>query len=204
MASLSSLAGRNPTFRLALIWMLSPVAGLRPMRASRVLTARMPSPLMRTRAPCFRCVVTVATKSASRVWACFFCRACASPSCSNTAFNVTTGAAAALGLGAGATDFDLAAAGVGCLAVAFLAGAFLLAAGRVAMAINSLVVVGPTQSRESAGREGGAFAAARPVEHHRTPVLDIHRSADSALALIEEWPDRIQRGVLHDQDRANL
>jgi hypothetical protein len=30
-------------------------------------------------------------------------------------------------------DFDLAAAGAGCLATAFLAGAFLLAAGRVAI-----------------------------------------------------------------------
>src|ERR1700712_44449 len=134
--------------------MLSPVAGLRPMRASRVLTARIPSPLMRIRAPCFRCVVTAATKSASRMWACFFGRAYASPSCSNTAFSVTTGAAAALALGAGATDFDLAAAGAGCFAVAFLAGALLLAAGRVTMTKNSLVVVGPTQSCESAARQG--------------------------------------------------
>jgi hypothetical protein len=60
----------------------------------------------------------------------------------------------ALVLGAGAMDFDLAAAGAGCLATAFLAGAFLLAAGRMAMAINWLVVDGPTQSREPAGRQG--------------------------------------------------
>src|ERR1700712_5683453 len=146
--------------------MLSPVAGLRPMRASRVLTARIPSPLMRIRAPRFRCVVTAATKSASRVWACFFGRACASPSCSNTAFSVTTGAAAALALAAGAMDFDLAAAGAGGLAIAFLAGALLLAARRVAMTTNSLVAVTPTQSCESAAQQGGPSAAAGPVEHH--------------------------------------
>src|SRR3978361_221835 len=72
------------------------------------------------------------------------------PSCSNTAFNVTTGVAATLGLGPWASIWPPA----GYLAIAFLAGAFLLAAGRVAMAINSLVVVGPTQSCESAERQG--------------------------------------------------
>jgi hypothetical protein len=37
-ASFNSLAARNATFLLALIWIGSPVAGLRPMRAARFLT----------------------------------------------------------------------------------------------------------------------------------------------------------------------
>ena len=37
-ASLSSLAGRNATFLLALILMVSPVAGFRPIRAARLRT----------------------------------------------------------------------------------------------------------------------------------------------------------------------
>src|SRR5207245_156772 len=48
-ASLSSLAGRKATFLLALIWIGSPVAGLRPMRAARLRTTRMPRPPMRIR-----------------------------------------------------------------------------------------------------------------------------------------------------------
>jgi hypothetical protein len=38
IASLSSLAGRKAIFLLALIWIGSPVAGLRPIRAARALT----------------------------------------------------------------------------------------------------------------------------------------------------------------------
>ena len=89
----------------------------------------MPSPLMRIRSPCLRCVVIAATKSASRLWACFFGRACASPSCSNTAFTVTTGAATALALGVGAADFDLGATAAAFFAADFLAEAFFAGAG---------------------------------------------------------------------------
>ena len=67
-ASLSSLAARNATFLLALIWMGSPVAGLRPIRAARVLTSRIPRPFIRILAPVFRCVVMAVTKSASKAW----------------------------------------------------------------------------------------------------------------------------------------
>jgi hypothetical protein len=45
-ASLRSLAARNATFLLALILMASPVAGLRPMRAARCRTCRMPRPTL--------------------------------------------------------------------------------------------------------------------------------------------------------------
>ena len=38
-------------FLLAMIWIASPVAGLRPTRASRFLTSRVPSPLIRMREP---------------------------------------------------------------------------------------------------------------------------------------------------------
>src|SRR5690242_8601456 len=37
-ASLSSFAARKATFLLALMWMVSPVAGLRPSRAARLRT----------------------------------------------------------------------------------------------------------------------------------------------------------------------
>ena len=59
-ASFRSLAARKATFLLALILMASPVAGLRPMRAGRLRTCRMPRPPMRMRAPRFRCLVMVA------------------------------------------------------------------------------------------------------------------------------------------------
>jgi hypothetical protein len=50
------------------------VAGLRPMRAGRSFTSIMPKPLMRTRSPFFGMLVTLATKSVSRLWASFFGR----------------------------------------------------------------------------------------------------------------------------------
>ena len=45
--SLRSFEARKAIFLLALILMASPVAGLRPMRAGRFLTCRMPRPEMR-------------------------------------------------------------------------------------------------------------------------------------------------------------
>jgi hypothetical protein len=44
-ASFSSFAGRNATFLLAAICIISPVAGLRPVRASRWRTSNVPRPL---------------------------------------------------------------------------------------------------------------------------------------------------------------
>src|ERR1700676_2865505 len=44
--SLSSFAARKATFLLALIWIGSPVAGLRPDRAALCLTSRVPRPLI--------------------------------------------------------------------------------------------------------------------------------------------------------------
>src|ERR1043166_9385047 len=70
--SLSSLAARKATFLEALIWMGAPVAGLRPMRAARLRTTRMPSPPMRMRSPFFRCLVTKPTGSLSTASVCFF------------------------------------------------------------------------------------------------------------------------------------
>src|ERR1700677_4456042 len=113
--------------------MVSPVAGLRPVRAARALSSRMPSPLMRIRSPRFRCVVIAVTNSASIPWACFFGRPWASPSCSNTVFNVTTGAGAAFAWGAGALAFALAVTAAAFFATDFLAEGLLAAAGRVAM-----------------------------------------------------------------------
>src|SRR3984893_16014200 len=53
-ASFNSLEARKATFLLALIWIGSPVAGLRPMRAARLRTCRMPKPTMRMRSPFLR------------------------------------------------------------------------------------------------------------------------------------------------------
>ena len=44
IASLAALATRNFTTRLALIWIASPVAGLRPMRALRFTNTSLPRP----------------------------------------------------------------------------------------------------------------------------------------------------------------
>src|ERR1017187_8904747 len=44
MASLAALATRNFTTRLALIWIVSPVAGLRPMRGLRSTSTSLPRP----------------------------------------------------------------------------------------------------------------------------------------------------------------
>ena len=44
MASLAALATRNFTTRLALIWIVSPVAGLRPTRALRLTSPSLPIP----------------------------------------------------------------------------------------------------------------------------------------------------------------
>src|SRR6185295_516717 len=71
-ASLSSLEARKATFLLALIWIGSPVAGLRPMRAARLRTTRTPRPTRRMRSPFLRCLVRLVTRSWSRASACFF------------------------------------------------------------------------------------------------------------------------------------
>src|ERR1700730_9644429 len=71
-ASLRSLAARNATFLLALILIGSPVAGLRPMRAARLRTCRMPRPAMRMRSPFLRCLTRSPTRSLRIVSACFF------------------------------------------------------------------------------------------------------------------------------------
>jgi hypothetical protein len=70
-ASFSSFAGRKATFLLAAICIVSPVAGLRPVRASRWRTSSVPRPPIRMRSPCFRCRVTPSTIPASKSCASF-------------------------------------------------------------------------------------------------------------------------------------
>jgi hypothetical protein len=53
-AILSSLVARKATFLLALMWICSPVAGLRPIRAARFRTIRIPRPAIFTRSPFFQ------------------------------------------------------------------------------------------------------------------------------------------------------
>ena len=62
----SSLAARNATFLLALILIASPVAGLRPIRAARFLTCKIPRPAIPTRSPFLRCLVIRPTRSPRR------------------------------------------------------------------------------------------------------------------------------------------
>ena len=45
------MAALNATFLLALILIASPVAGLRPIRAARFLTCKIPRPAIRIRSP---------------------------------------------------------------------------------------------------------------------------------------------------------
>src|SRR5262249_35924269 len=56
-AFFKSFAARKAIFLLALILMASPVAGLRPIRAGRLRTCRMPRPPILMRLPFFRCLV---------------------------------------------------------------------------------------------------------------------------------------------------
>src|ERR1700712_2256077 len=85
----------------------------------------------------------------------------APPSCSNTAFNVTTGVAATLGLGAGAMGFDLAACG---LFGDRLSGRGFLAGSRAGGHGYKLACGGDTDANH-ANRppgKGGLSTAARP------------------------------------------
>src|SRR6478735_477885 len=61
MASLSSLAARKAIFLEALILIDSPVAGLRPIRAARLRTCRMPRPESRILLPFLRLAVIIST-----------------------------------------------------------------------------------------------------------------------------------------------
>src|SRR5690348_13479241 len=60
--------------------MASPVAGLRPMRAARLRTTRMPRPLRRMRAPFLRCLVTSPIVSSRIAFAALLVRPCFSAS----------------------------------------------------------------------------------------------------------------------------
>src|SRR5438128_11395117 len=65
IASFAALATRNFTTVLALIWISSPVCGLRPMRALRCAFTRRPRP-GRTNTPFFLVSFTAVSASASR------------------------------------------------------------------------------------------------------------------------------------------
>src|SRR5882757_6238795 len=69
--------------------MASPVAGLRPIRAARLRTCRMPRPTMRMRSPFLRCLVIIVTMSVKMLSACFFESSCASAIAAARCFSVT-------------------------------------------------------------------------------------------------------------------
>jgi hypothetical protein len=94
-ASFSSLAGRKAIFLLALILMVSPVAGFRPIRAARFRTWRIPRPVRRILSPFLRCRVVSVTGSPSTASACFFGRSWLSDKVAARCLSVTVACAAA-------------------------------------------------------------------------------------------------------------
>src|SRR6516164_5530852 len=88
-ASFKSLAARNATFLLALNLIASPVAGLRPMRAARFLTCKIPSPEILIRSPFLRCLVIRPTRSARRASPARFVNWCSSASVAARCLSVT-------------------------------------------------------------------------------------------------------------------
>src|SRR5436305_7634580 len=99
MASLRSLATRKATVFDALILIASPVAGLRPMRAGRLRTLRMPRPVMRTLLPFLRCFTTKPTKSSRQPVASFLVMPVFSASSAATLDNGTVGRDGLVGVG---------------------------------------------------------------------------------------------------------
>jgi len=196
MDSLSSLAGRNAIFLPAAIWMDSPVAGFRPIRASRDCTCRMPRPLRRILSPFVRCRVVSATKSPSMPSATFFGRSWPSANWAAICLSVTvtcgaafaataflTGAAAAF-LAAGAAFFAAGTALTGAAALLATAtgfngtAAFLATAGFLAGGISnsfgmsgaatcSLTTIRTTRPIRHFSRFGGTFSALS-----KTPAVD--------------------------------
>ena len=71
IAIFKSLAARKATLLLALILIASPVIGLRPMRAARLRTSRMPSPAIFTRSPFFQVLGDRPMRSSSICKPCF-------------------------------------------------------------------------------------------------------------------------------------
>src|SRR5690606_37508212 len=129
MASLRSFATRKATFFEALILMASPVAGLRPMRAARLRTCRMPRPVRRTLFPFFRFFTVSSTKSLKSSVAAFLERPCFSAS---SAISFDMGIVGGVAVFVAVAALAAGALAAGALAAAFAAGAFL-AAGLVAM-----------------------------------------------------------------------
>src|SRR3954451_5885981 len=78
----------------------SPVAGLRPMRAARFRTCRMPRPPMRIRSPFFRCFTTRSTMLPRMASACFFESSWPSATFAERCFSVTVGAVVLVGVAA--------------------------------------------------------------------------------------------------------
>src|SRR6476660_1088383 len=99
-ASLRSFEARKATFLLALILIGSPVAGLRPMRAARLRTCRMPRPPMRMRSPFFRCFTTRSTMLPRIASACFLESSWPSATFADRCFSVTVGAVVLVGVAA--------------------------------------------------------------------------------------------------------
>lgn len=62
---------KRATF-LALILITSPVCGLRPLRAARLETEKVPKPTSVTLSPFFKVLVTASTKASMAVFACVF------------------------------------------------------------------------------------------------------------------------------------
>src|SRR6202453_2514763 len=132
-ASFNSLPARKVTFLLALIFTASPVCGLRPIRASRLFTWKIPSPTIRTLLPFTRCLASRSTVSVSMVSAWVLGSSCASAISAAICFSVTTGAGVlAFATAAGVLPLATGAGAVlalTVLAAGFFAGDLVVAAG---------------------------------------------------------------------------
>src|SRR4029078_12901538 len=76
MAIFRAALARNATFLRALIGIASPVAGLRPTRAARFRTRRIPRPAIFTCSPFLRCFLIIPASSSNISRPCFLVRSC--------------------------------------------------------------------------------------------------------------------------------
>ena len=120
IASLSSLAALKAIFRLAAISITWPVPGLRPVRAGRSRTCRMPRPVNRTFSPALSRVVTSATRELSTASLCCLVRLFVSANSGASCLSVTVAGVGALAAAAGClvaeAEADALAGGLGFLA----------------------------------------------------------------------------------------
>src|ERR1700733_1808505 len=169
--SLSSFAGRKAIFLLAAILMDAPVAGLRPIRAGRERTCRMPRPVRRILSPFWRCSVASVTRSPSTASASFFGRAWLSASSAAICLSVivTCGAAFAAAAFLAVTGGFFAARAALTGSASFLTTATAFAGTGAFLAAAAFLAGGISISFENLpGRQPASGAQTTPPIRHST------------------------------------